>query len=103
MRFTYLWERSRRIVVVEVVVVGADHVPERRGFAEDNRHRERGACTGTSKQRGRDAIGAEKTSRGTAVVLQLSCRTAAQRCRRGTSPHAGWLLECSRFLQRTDD
>ena len=95
MRFTYLWERIRHIDGVEVVVVGADQLPERCGFTEHNRHRERGACTGTSKQRGRDAIGAEKTSSSTSVVLEFSCRTAAQRCCCRTSPHSWLCKACS--------
>ena len=49
MRFTYLWERIRRIDGVEVVVVGADHLPERRGLSSEYRHGERGACTRAGK------------------------------------------------------
>ena len=74
-----------------LLLFGADHGPKRRCFPYDYGHSESGARASTSEQRGRDAIGAKKSTRGSSVVLELSCRTAAQRCRRGPRSHAGWL------------
>ena len=101
MRFTYLWGRSRRIDGVEV---GADHGPERRGLPSEDRHGEGCARTCASKQRGRDAIGAEKRSRSARMVFELTRRAAAQRRRRGTSSHFWWCKACSVLeAEQTDE